>query len=293
MKHFVATGSGRTLTSINEKFVVDFAQNIGMARQHRQTQQSKSFYENLRGQLAAQCQNVRHGMGHVFDPSAAIAWLTEFIIRLEPGYLACKLVTEKLLQIEQTAMLATADAFEEYSLHDKLTNQLAFKQQQIENQLQSIDLLAYGRNHYEQVLARWEHGNFFPFSPAGRCYVALQELYWGAFGEAMILAEHSQRTCLIEEVRVRVIDKLAREVNASSHTRHYYHQWLITPTSPGVLEYKEALSWLGDNCNINQQPVGYSVTQTWRSISLGMPRICSAARLGGAMVDELFVDGFD
>jgi len=103
------------------------------------------------------------------------------------------------------------------------------------------------------------------------------------------LCDSSQKTRLIEEVRRRVIDKLAREVNASPNTRHYYHQWLTAPFSSGVLEYKEALSWLGDACNIDQQPVSYSVTQTWRGISLGMPRICSAIRLGDALVDEIFL----
>ena len=295
MKHFVPTGSGRTLTCINEKFIVDFALSIGMLRQPRHTQQSKSFYENLRTQLVTQYQDVQRGLESVFTPhsTTAISWLTEFITSMEPGYQATRLVREKLLQLEQTAIFTSPGAFDEYSPPDKLRTQLTFKLKQIENQLQSINLMDRGRKHYEQVLTRWDHGSYFPFSPAGRCYVALQELYWGAFGEAVLLADDLQKTRLIEEVRERVIGKLASEVSASSHTRHYYHKWLTTPTSAGVLEYKEALAWLGDSCHIEQHPVSYSVTQTWRSISLGMPRICSAMRLGGALVDELLVHRFD
>ena len=295
MKHFVPTGSGRTLTCINDKFIVDFALGIGMVRQPRHTQQSKSFYENLRGQLVTQYQDVQRGLESVFTPhsSAAISWLAQFITSLEPGYLAIRLVKGKLLQLEKTAIFASPGALDGYSLRDKLRTQLTFKLDQMENQLQSINLTEHGRKHYEQVLSRWDHGGYFPFSPAGRCYVALQELYWGAFGEAILRADGLQKTRLIEEVRERVIDKLASEVNASSHTRHYYHEWLTTPTSAGVLEYKEALAWLGDTCHIDLQPVSYSVTQTWHSISLGMPRICSAMRLGGAMVDELLVHRFD
>lgn len=295
MKHFVSTGSDRTLTCINEKFIVDFALGIGAVRQPRHTQQSKSFYENLRSQLVTQYQDAQRGLESVFTPhsTTAISWLTEFTSSLQPGYLATRLVREKLLQLEQTAIFTSSGDFGEYSLPDKLRTQLTFKLKQIENQLQNINLMDRGRKHYEQVLTRWDHGSYFPFSPAGRCYVALQELYWGAFGEAVLLVDDVQRNHLIEEVRERVIDKLASEACASSHTRHYYHEWLTTPSSAGVLEYKEALAWLGDSCHIEQQPVSYSITQTWRSISLGMPRICSAMRLGGALVDELLVQRFD
>lgn len=291
MKHFVPAGSGRTLACINEKFIVDFALGIGMVRQPRHTLQSKSFYENLRSQLIAQYQDVQRGLESVFTPHSrtTISWLMEFMTRLEPGYLATRLVREKLLQLEQTATFTSAGSFDGHLLPDKLQTQLAFKLEQIESQLQSINLVERGRKHYEQILTHWEHGNYYPFSPAGRCYVALQELYWGEFGEAIILADDVQKTRLIEEVRERVIGKLADETRASSHTRHYYHEWLTTPTSERALEYKEVLAWLGDTCHIEQHPVSYSVTQTWRSISLGMPRICSAMRLGGAMVDELLV----
>jgi len=291
MKHFVPTGSGRTLTCINEKFIVDFALGIEMVRQPRHTQQTKSFYD----QLVTQFQDVQRGLENVFTPhsTAAISWLTEFISSLEPGYLATRKISEKLLQLEQKAVFTSPEVIDEYSPRDELQTQLTFKLKQMENQLQTINLLEHGRKHYEQVLTRWEQGDYFPFSPAGRCYVALQELCWGAFGEAMLLADDLQKTRLIEEIRERVIDKLASEASASSHTRHYYHEWLTTPTSAGVLEYKDALAWLGDSCHIELQPVSYSVTQTWRSISLGMPRICSAIRLGGALVDELLVHRFD
>lgn len=291
MKHFVPSGSDRTLTCVNEKFIVDFALGIEMVRQPRHTQQAKSFYT----QLVTQYQDVQSDLESVFTPhsTAAISWLTEFISSLKPGYLATRQIREKLLQLEKTALFTSPEVIGGYLPRDKLRTQLTFKLKQMENQLQSINLIEHGRKHYEQVLTRWEHGDYFPFSPAGRCYVALEELYWGAFGEAILLADDLQKTRLIEEVRERVIDKLASEVSASSHMRHYYHEWLTTPPSAGVLEYKEALAWLGDTCHIELQPVSYSVTQTWRSISLGMPRICSAMRLGGALVDEQLVHRFD
>ncbi|SQA98115.1 Uncharacterised protein [Cedecea neteri] len=142
--------------------------------------------------------------------------------------------------------------------------------------------------HSEQIFSRWRSGHYFSFSPAARCYVALEELRWGTFGDAVRLGTPEQAAELIEHVRALAISRLAEEVNASPRTRHYFHDWLATPTSPGLLEHKDALTWLGDGCNIERQPVSYSVTQGWQGVALGMPRICSAMRLGSALVDEVF-----
>lgn len=291
MKHFVQTGPSRTLKCSNEKFVADFAQWIGVVRQPWQSQQSKSFYENLREQLVTQYQDIPRGLECMFTSHStmAISWLAEFLTRMEPGYLATRRVSERLIQLEQTSGRANIGLYDEETPRDKLRAQLAVKIDQIESRLQSVNLMEHARVHYEHIFTRWNHGDYFSFSPAGRCYAVLQELYWGEFGEAISLCDNAQKAHLIEEVRARVIDQLASDVSASPNTRHYYHEWLTAPFSPGVLKYKEALVWLGDACHIDQQPVSYSVTQTWRGISLGMPRICSAMRLGGALVDELLV----
>ena len=291
MKYVVQAGLGQVLTCCSEKFVVDFALEIGVVRQPWHSQQSKLFYENLRGRLITQFHDTQRGLNIVFAPHSmtAISWLAEFFTALEPGYLATSLVRERLMQLEQGMSPAGYDNADDSLQRDALYTQLFEKMAQIEHRLQTVNLLEYGRQHYQQVLSRWNDGDYLSFSPAGRCYVVLQELYWGAFGEAIMLGDSAQKTRLIEEIRTRIIDKLANEVSASPHTRHYYQQWFTAPFSSTVLEHKDTLAWLGDACNIDQQPVSYSVTQAWLGISLGMPRICSAMRLGGALVDEIFL----
>ncbi|HBD5265106.1 TPA: hypothetical protein KKL07_003728, partial [Escherichia coli] len=53
-------------------------------------------------------------------------------------------------------------------------------------------------------------------------------------------------------------------------------------------EHADFLSWLGKWSTADKQPVCWSVTQRWRTVALGMPRLCSAQRLAGAMVEEIF-----
>jgi len=63
---------------------------------------------------------------------------------------------------------------------------------------------------------------------------------------------------------------------------------LTTPATPGLMDYKDLLGWLGDWCDAERHPICWSVTQSWQTVALGMPRLCSATRLANAMVDEIF-----
>ncbi|MFO6483566.1 diguanylate cyclase regulator RdcB family protein [Escherichia coli] len=56
--------------------------------------------------------------------------------------------------------------------------------------------------------------------------------------------------------------------------------------SDGGGDDADFLSWLGKWTTADKQPVCWSVTQRWQTVALGMPRLCSAQRLAGAMVEE-------
>ena len=75
---------------------------------------------------------------------------------------------------------------------------------------------------------------------------------------------------------------------AAPTTRHYYQQWFASSTVPTGGEHADFLSWLGKWTTADKQPVCWSVTQRWQTVALGMPRLCSAQRLAGAMLEEIF-----
>ncbi|MNN55339.1 hypothetical protein D3C81_1702110 [compost metagenome] len=96
---------------------------------------------------------------------------------------------------------------------------------------------------------------------------------------------------LKDNLRSLAANYLAQGINASPATRHFYHQWLATPISTGLMDHKDMLGWLGDWCHPDRHPVSWSVTQSWQTVALGMPRLCSAKRLADAMVSEVFGEG--
>ncbi|HEY3985080.1 diguanylate cyclase regulator RdcB family protein [Cedecea sp.] len=290
MSGVLMEGPVRTLNCISEKFAVDFAMGIDVARQPWHSQQSKAFYEQLMALFVSGTRRYSGpaGMAPQDDLEASLVRLGVLTADLAKSYLANSQISERIAQLEpvsaRTAHHSTA-ARERLQL---LRQQLSLRLNRIEADLQRIDLLRQGTVHSEQIFSRWRSGHYFSFSPAARCYVALEELRWGTFGDAVRLGTAQQAEQLIEHARGLAISRLAEEVNASPRTRHYFHEWLTTPTSPGLLEHKDALTWLGDGCDIDRQPVSYSVTQSWQGVALGMPRICSAMRLGSALVDEVF-----
>lgn len=290
MSSLLLEGPVRTLECITEKFVVDFANGIDVARDPWRSLQGKAFYQRLKEEFAGQNRLRQWALdGSLLESlEVSLAWLGQLTGTVAKSYLAATLIHERITQMEvaSSRMAYYSSEGREQLAHTR--KQLEMRVSKLEMQLKNIDLYRQGIVHCEQIFARWRVGHYFAFSPAGRCYVALQELLWGSFGDALRLCPKEQSQQLLEHARGLAISRLADEVNASPRTRHYYHEWLTTPSVPGVMEHKDALVWLGNGCDSESHPVSYSTTQTWQGIALGMPRICSAMRLGSAMVDEVF-----
>ncbi|MCJ8703566.1 YjcZ-like family protein, partial [Escherichia coli] len=149
-------------------------------------------------------------------------------------------------------------------------------------------LLVQAGDQSEQIFTRWRAGAYNAWSLPGRCFIVLEELRWGAFGDACRLGSPQAVALLLGDLRVKATQHLAESINAAPTTRHYYHQWFASSTVPTGGDHADFLSWLGKWTTADKQPVCWSVTQRWQTVALGMPRLCSAQRLAGAMLEEIF-----
>ncbi|HCP6526337.1 TPA: hypothetical protein OU267_004286 [Escherichia coli] len=140
----------------------------------------------------------------------------------------------------------------------------------------------------KKIFTRWRAGAYNAWSLPGRCFIVLEELRWGAFGDACRLGSPQAVALLLGDLLEKATQHLAESINAAPTTRHYYHQWFASSTVPTGGEHADFLSWLGKWTTADKQPVCWSVTQRWQTVALGMPRLCSAQRLAGAMLEEIF-----
>ncbi len=85
----------------------------------------------------------------------------------------------------------------------------------------------------EQIFTRWRAGAYNAWSLPGRCFIVLEELRWGAFGDACRLGSPQAVALLLGDLRVKATQHLAESINAAPTTRHYYHQ-RVTITIRGL-----------------------------------------------------------
>ncbi|MEN1743245.1 diguanylate cyclase regulator RdcB family protein, partial [Pseudomonas aeruginosa] len=116
----------------------------------------------------------------------------------------------------------------------------------------------------EQIFTRWRAGAYNAWSLPGRCFIVLEELRWGAFGDACRLGSPQAVALLLGDLRVKATQHLAESINAAPTTRHYYHQWFASSTVSTGGDHADFLSWLGKWSTADKQPVCWSVTQRWR-----------------------------
>lgn len=290
MKNRLLDGPGRVLESIHPKFIVDLVQGIDASRQAQIVPQQQLFRERLAQEIIAQTQLRSWAMSGVFNENETLrlGLAEKLASMLDPGHLALTRITLKLTVQQQTERRASSITPGMQQQYDELVEYFSQRAVWKEKALTQRGLTVQAGNHSDQVFAHWRAGNYNGWSLAGRCYIALEELRWGAFGDACRLANNDVATMLKDNLRLMAADFLAQGINASPATRHFYHQWLATPSTPDLMDNKDLLGWLGDWCDTDRHPICWSVTQSWQTVALGMPRLCSAMRLATAMVDEVF-----
>jgi len=293
MKNRLLNGPGSTLECIHPKFIVDLVLGIDAPRQAQIVPQQQLLRDRLTQEIMNQTQLRPWAMAGVFNESDALRLgLAEKLASMfDPGQLALARITQRLAallnSIERRPAASTALPEQISGLYKHFSQRAAWK----EKALTQRGLMVQAGAHSEQIFTRWRAGKYNGWSMAGRCYIALEELRWGAFGDACRLTSPEASSLLKDNLRAMAADFLAQGINASPATRHFYHQWLTTPTTPGLMDNKDMLGWLGDWCDADRHPICWTITQSWQNVALGMPRLCSATRLATAMVDEIFGEG--
>lgn len=290
MTNVLLEGPGRTLECVYPKFMVDLVQGDETKRSGGFLQQQKRLRARLTQEVLSQTQLRAWVMAGVSSEHLVmrLKLVEKLAGMIDPGHLALVRIAEGLMFLQQTEHprgLSTPGLLQQInSLTDWFTQRAAYK----EKALTQRGLTVQAGEHSEQIFTRWRAGAYDGWSLPGRCFVALEELRWGAFGDACRLANADVVLMLKDNLRTMAAQALADSVNAAPATRHYYHHWLSTPAVGGSGEYNDMLSWLGSWCDAQRHPVSWSVTQRWQNVALGMPRLCSAKRLVDAMVEEIF-----
>lgn len=280
------------LPMLADKFVVDFVNGIHVTNDHIRVQKQRTgfvsrFADGLTGSGAARQTEMNANFANGVESS--LKWLGELSESLAQSNYVIVCVNNRLNTLKHDVAKIAHYSADTRQLLNALSVQVAERCGRLEHEVARIGMVQSVQLHLEHVFSKWGAGKYQHFSVANRCYAALEELHWGAFGDfyrSNVSADDKKR--FLEIAKNKAIDQLTKDVNATCTTRLEAHDWLAMPTSPNAATFMDALTYLGDAANDVKQPFIYSATQQPKQLPLRMPRLCSADRLGEAMLHEVF-----
>ena len=133
---------------------------------------------------------------------------------------------------------------------------------------------------------------------AGRCSVAMNELYWGDFGQYFRHHPGERSRVLLETAQHKAVARLHRDAGVGPHNALALQGWL-DPVSRGGRDshfFEEGLAWMGEKHQLTDlHPIGYLCTQ-WHLLDdksqtpNTIQRLLPAQRLAAMVTDVFFED---
>jgi hypothetical protein len=284
----------KTLNCLPEKFVVDFANGIDVVRDHVRVQRGRTdffsrLYDGFNGQGTRRQAAIHASLSDGLE--ASLQWLRELTESQAHSNWAIAQVNDRV-----TALTGDMAHLVHYSADtrrqlEELAHQLDMRMQGIAQEVARIDFIQKAQLSVDATFSKWAAGRFATLAPAARCYAALEELRWGAFGD--YCRNYSrQRQCreFMEMVTHRAMTQLAEDTAVSLESPvNTIEVWLTAPParSGSRDEMQQALAYLADGMGVDAAPFVNSVVQQ-RPASLSVPLIARAERVAEAMVQEVF-----
>ena len=279
------------LACLPEKFIVDFANGIDVTQDHLRQQKERSFFTRLKEGIAGKSSARQHAINASLADGveASLSWLTELTSSLATTNYALAQVNDRVTAlVSDTAAIAhySADTREQLNaLAEKVNSRLGT----LEAELKRVDMMQRAQLHLTQIFSSWRAGRFSALPLAGRCYVALEELRWGAFGDVIRHGDQHQADQMLDILKNNALTQLAQDHNSRATVRHDTRHWI--DWQAGHIQHNDwpdTLNWMADWCDEEAHPVIWSTTQQYDALPLRMPRLSSAERIADSMVDEIF-----
>ncbi len=286
----------QVLSSLPEKFIVDFANGIDVARDHLRVQRQRTgigarLYDGLTGQGARRQAEINASL--IDGVEGSLIWLGELTESLALSNYAIVQVNERLSVITQNVTTLAHYSADTRHQVEKLSIHFNQRCDLLNQQIDRIDFEQRAERQLEQVFNKWAAGRFNTFSLAGRCYAAMEELRWGVFGDYCRVHDNHIQRGFLGDLANRAISQLTNDARIEAADRADMIFWLAKPTGRTLLsDATEALAYLGDWSNPEAQPFVFSITQLPEQRPLDFPNRCNANRLAPALVSELFAEQF-
>jgi hypothetical protein len=283
----------QVLTSLREKFVVDFANGIDVVRDHVRVQKKRQGFFNrltdgFTGEGVRRQAEINASLAEGVE--ASLNWLCELSQELALSNLAIVHVNDRVTALTTNVAVLAGYSTETRQQLRQLAQRLESDIQGIQQEVRRIDFIQKVRMNLDTVFDRWDAGRFGELSLAGRCYAALEELRWGAFGDYCRLHHGRQRDDFMESAINRIVARLSDDADAQGEARLDTRRVWLAPVRgrPGVGDMAQALAYLADGFSPDTAPFVTSIAGNPLELPLEVPLVSSASRIAAAVAGEVF-----
>ncbi len=282
----------KALPSLTEKFVVDFANGLEVVNDHLRVKKdrvgfSSRLYDHFTGAAHRRDLEIERTLAQ--GVNASLEWLTDLTAEHARTNLALVRVSDRLcrlrVDVNQIAHFAadTAERLEHLAVTVK------GRCDQIEVEVHRIDQEQRAEAHMNRIMSKWEAGDYSRFARLQRLYAALDDLYWGDFGNFLRSQRGSRRQReMVEHLGYQCQLRLRADADglAAPEDSFALSDWLMQPASALPMD-SEALAYLG-NWSKATVPFSYAATQPMVESPLMLPLLFDTRRAASAMSTELF-----
>ena len=290
----------QTFPALTQKFIVDFANGIDVARDHIRVQRAREglfarMYDGFTGQAGRRQSEVNARLTDGVE--GALRWLTELSQSVTLTNQTLVRVQGRVTELQRNVGHLAQVTVELRERLQMLESRLSEATLRLQQEVARISLEQRAERQMNQVFDKWAAGRLDALPLLPRLSVCLEELYWGDFGA---LVEPCQDVVLARSLVQQVADRairqlredLRRQSDAEVPERLPTLSWLqrrSTPTADlSEADGLEATGYLGDWALPERQPFTYVVTQRPQDWPLTMPRRLDASRAAQALVVERF-----
>lgn len=255
----------QVLSCLPEKFIVDFANEIDVAKDHLRVQRERGgfyarCYDGFTGQGARRQAEINACA--LDGVEASLEWLAELSESLANSNLAIARVNDRVNDLKlNVARLVDYSVGTRRTL-EALADRLDARCDALEQEIGRIDFVQRVQLNLDHVFNKWRAGRYRSFSLGGRCYAALEELRWGAFGDYYRSQSGRQCQTFVDDMVNRATAQMVEDAQSPAAARLDTRHWLTMPVGRGMLaDAVDALAYLGNGSDGESQPFIFAVTQ--------------------------------
>ncbi|HPM47561.1 MAG TPA: diguanylate cyclase regulator RdcB family protein [bacterium] len=281
------------LPNLPDKFIVDFANGIDVAKDHVRVKRSRGgFFDRF-------CDSIITGKDHrrqneinmclIDGLEGSLRWLTEVTESLSLTNIAVIKAFESIDKIQSSQSKIIDYSIETRKSLNELNELFQSRVKTLEKEIKRIDFEQKAKRHMDSVLDKWKASKLNDFSIAGRVAAVLEELRWGDFGYFITKVINDQRTRLqfLADLENKLIIRTREELGGNEA----FETKFIMKSDKRESELIDALAYLSNWANPEESPIIYLATQFPEEYPRQIAHIYNPATFSKHVVSEVFEGG--